>query len=59
MAVAGSSIIPGVDSAVILSALGLYELYVSSIADFNMQILIPAGIGLVIGAFIISTIMSF
>lgn len=59
VAVAGSSIIPGVDSAVILSALGLYELYVSSIADFNMQILIPAGIGLVIGAFIISTIMSF
>lgn len=59
VAVAGSSIVPGVDSAVILSALGLYELYVGSIADFNMQILVPAGIGLVIGAFIISTIMSF
>ena len=32
VAVAGSSIVPGVDSAVILSTLGLYELYVSSLA---------------------------
>ncbi len=59
IAVAGSSIIPGVDSAVILSALGLYELYVSSIAELNFEILIPAGVGLVVGAFLISMIMSF
>lgn len=57
VAVAGSSIIPGVDSAVILSSLGLYELYVSSLADLNMSILIPAGVGLVIGIFGISFIM--
>ncbi len=54
VAVAGSSIIPGVDSAVILSAFGLYELYVSSLADFNLNILIPAGIGLGVGALGIS-----
>ena len=58
VAVAGSSIVPGVDSAVILSSLGLYELYVGSIADFNLSILIPAGVGLVLGVLVISFIMS-
>ena len=59
VAVAGSSIIPGVDSAVILSSLGLYELYVSSIAELNMTILIPAGVGLIVGIFAISILMKF
>lgn len=58
IAVAGSSIIPGVDSAVILSSLGLYELYVGSIADFNLSILIPAGVGLVLGVLVISFLMN-
>lgn len=54
IAVAGSSIVPGVDSAVILSTLGLYELYVSSLASFNLTVLIPAGFGLIIGGLVIS-----
>lgn len=58
IAVAGSSIIPGVDSAVILSSLGLYELYVSSIANFNLVVLIPAGVGLICGALLISFIIN-
>ena len=58
IAVAGSSIVPGVDSAVILSSLGLYELYVSSLAEFNLAVLIPAGVGLVIGALIISFLIN-
>ena len=58
VAVAGSSIIPGVDSAVILSSLGLYELYVSSLADFNLSVLLPAGIGLVIGVLVISFLIN-
>ena len=58
VAVAGSSIIPGVDSAVILSTLGLYELYVSSLASLNFSILIPAGFGLVFGALIISFVIN-
>ncbi len=57
-AVAGSSIVPGVDSAAILSALGLYELYVSSIANFDFDVLIPAGVGLGIGVLGISFIIS-
>lgn len=58
-AVAGSSIIPGVDSAVILSALGLYELYVSSLAHFNLPVLLPAAAGLAVGVVLISKMMSF
>ena len=58
VAVAGSSIVPGIDSAVILSSLGLYELYVSSIANMNFPVLIPAAFGLLIGAFIISFIIN-
>ena len=58
VAVAGSSIVPGIDSAVILSTLGLYELYVSSLASFNLGILIPAGFGLILGAIVISIIMN-
>lgn len=57
-AVAGSSIIPGVDSAVILSAFGLYEIYVSSIANINIPVLIPAAFGLGIGALAISYFMN-
>lgn len=52
--VAGSTIMPGIDSAAILSALGLYEVYVSSIANLNLTILLPAGIGLGFGVLIIS-----
>lgn len=58
IAVAGSSIVPGVDSAVILSTLGLYELYVDSIANFVIPILIPAGVGLLLGGIIISFVMN-
>ncbi len=59
VAVAGSSIVPGIDSAVILSTLGLYELYVGSLADFNLQVLLPAGVGLIVGALVISAGMNF
>ena len=58
VAVAGSSIVPGVDSAAIMSAFGLYELYVSSLANFNLQVLLPALGGLVAGALVISALMN-
>ena len=59
VAVAGSSIVPGVDSAVIMSSLGLYELYVSSIANLDFGVLLPALIGLILGAAAISAGMNF
>ncbi len=52
--VAASSIVPGIDSAAILTALGLYELYVSSVASLNFAVLLPAGVGLGIGVLVIS-----
>lgn len=58
VAVAGSSIIPGVDSATILSSLGLYELYISSLANFDLSVLIPAAFGLIIGAIVIAFIIN-
>lgn len=58
VAVAGSSIVPGVDSAAIMSAFGLYELYVSSLANFDLQVLIPAAVGLAAGALVISMVMN-
>lgn len=57
-AVAGSSIVPGVDSAVILSSLGLYEIYVSSMANLDFSVLIPAGFGLIFGVLVISFIIN-
>ena len=42
----------------ILSAFGLYELYVSSLAQLNFQILLPALLGLLIGALVISALMN-
>lgn len=59
VSVAGSSIVPGVDSAVILSALGFYELYVSSLANLNFPVLLPAALGLVVGAVVISAGMNW
>lgn len=58
IAVAASTIVPGVDSAAILSAFGLYEIYVSSIANMDFSILIPAAFGLIFGALIISFIIN-
>lgn len=58
MVVAAATIIPGVDSAAILSALGMYEIWVTSLANFNLQVLIPAGIGGVLGLFIFSMFMN-
>ncbi|MBR4282199.1 MAG: DUF368 domain-containing protein [Clostridia bacterium] len=58
VAVAGSSIVPGVDSAAILSSFGLYKLYVESVADLQFSILLPAGLGLLVGGLLISAMMN-
>jgi putative membrane protein len=59
IAVAASSIVPGVDSAVILSAFGLYEAYIKALADFDLHVLIPAAFGVAAGVLIFSFLMSF
>ncbi len=56
--IAASTIIPGIDSAVMLSSVGLYEIYIKAIDTLNFSILIPAVIGAGIGIIIFSFIMS-
>ena len=56
--VAGSSVIPGVDSAAILSAVGLYELYVASLARVDLPVLLPAAVGLAVGVYVFSAVMN-
>lgn len=58
IAVAASAIIPGVDPAVLLSSLGLYEMYVAALANLELHILLPMLLGLAIGGVGISFIMS-
>ncbi len=58
LAVSASYIVPGVDSAAILSALGLYELWVSSLARMNFDVLLPALVGAGCGVLGVSFLMS-
>lgn len=52
-------VVPGISKTVILMILGIYEMYLSSIASLNLTILIPLGIGLIIGSLIFLVIMQF
>ena len=60
ISVAGSYIVPGVDSAAILNALGMYQIWldITSIKIFDLQILIPTFCGLAVGVLGISFIIN-
>lgn len=45
-------VVPGVSSTVILMCLGVYSNYLNAVACLNFEILIPMGIGLVLGGLI-------
>ncbi len=59
VAVAASYIVPGVDSAAILSALGLYNLWVHALATLNLAILLPAMVGAAAGVLVVSFLMNW
>lgn len=59
VAVSVSYIIPGVDSAAILSALGLYNLWVHSLATLNFSILLPALAGAAGGVLAASAVIGW
>lgn len=44
-------VIPGVSSTAILMLLGVYSIYISSVSSLYFPILIPMGIGIIIGSF--------
>lgn len=52
-------VVPGVSSTVLLMCLGVYYTYLSGIATLNFSILIPMGIGLVIGSIIFLILIKF
>ncbi len=60
ISVAGSYIVPGVDSAAILNALGMYQIWldITSIKILDLQILIPALCGLAVGVLGISFVIN-
>ncbi len=58
LVVATAYIVPGVDSAAILSALGLYELWVHSLATLNFAVLLPAMVGAACGVLAVSYIIN-
>ncbi len=58
LAVAAAYLVPGVDSAATLSVFGLYKLWNHSLGELDFKVLIPAGVGLVIGGVIISIIFN-
>lgn len=45
-------IIPGISSTVILMLFGIYDIYLDAISSINIAVLLPMGIGLVIGGII-------
>ncbi len=49
-------IVPGVSSTIILMLLGVYPVYLQSIATINLPVLIPMGIGLLLGSIIVMKI---
>ena len=52
-------IVPGVSSTVILMLMGVYSSYISSISSLYFPILIPLGIGLILGSIIFMKITNF
>ncbi len=52
-------VIPGISKTVILMMLGVYSSYLSAISSLNFSILIPLGIGLILGSVIFMFLINF
>ena len=52
-------VVPGVSSSVILMSLGIYTTYLDAVANVNLCILFPLGIGILIGGFIFLKLIQF
>lgn len=46
-------VVPGVSSTIILMLLGVYSIYLQSVANIYLPVLIPLGIGLILGSIIV------
>ena len=52
-------VVPGVSSTIILMLLGVYETYLYAVSIVNFRILLPMGIGLIIGGFLCMKLIQF
>lgn len=52
-------VVPGVSSTIILMLLGVYSTYLTSISNLFFPVLIPIGIGLIVGSFIVMKLTKF
>lgn len=52
-------VIPGISSTVLLMILGIYDTYLLAISNINLAILIPMGIGLIIGGILLLNIVKY
>lgn len=43
-------VVPGISNTVILMLLGVYEQYIAAVASLNLHVLVPMGIGILIGS---------
>lgn len=52
-------VVPGVSSTVILMCLGVYSYYLNAVANMDFMVLIPMGIGVLIGSLLFLKIIQF
>lgn len=57
--IALSTIIPGISSTVLLSLIGMYDVYLTAINSFNIKILFFIGIGVFIGFILLSKVIDY
>ncbi len=52
-------VVPGVSSSIILMTLGVYNTYLNAISNVNLYVLLPIGIGVILGSFIFLKLIQF
>lgn len=52
-------VVPGVSSSLILMSLGVYSIYIASVASIDLSVLFPMGIGLILGCILFLKIIQF
>lgn len=52
-------VVPGISSTLILMCFGMYTIYLDAISSFNLSVLIPMGIGLMIGGILFLKIIKY
>lgn len=52
-------VVPGVSSTIILMCLGIYPCYLNAVATANFSILLPIGVGVIIGSLIFLKLIQF